>query len=59
MGAAQVIGALGYLAQAFEWLERAYEPRDWSLFVARTDPLLAPLHGDAQWAPFVARLRFP
>ncbi len=59
LGAAQVYGALGDFDKAFEWLEHAYENHDWSLFFARSDPLLVPLHGDRRWAPFIARLNFP
>ncbi len=59
MGAAQTYGALGDYDRAFEWLERAYEDRDWTLFFARSDPLLVPLHRDTRWAPFIARLNFP
>ena len=59
LGAAQTYGALGDFDRAFEWLEHAYENRDWALFFARSDALLAPLHSDKRWAPFIARLNFP
>jgi len=59
LGAAQVYGALGDFDKAFEWLDRAYDNHDWSLFFARSDPLLVPLHGDKRWATFIARMNFP
>ena len=59
LGVAQTYGALGDLDQAFRWLDRAYEERDWALFFCRNDPLLEPLRGDPRWAAFVARMNFP
>ncbi len=59
LSVAQAYGALGDLDQAFRWLDRAYEARDWALFFCRNDPLLAPLRGDRRWAVFVARMHFP
>ena len=59
LGVAQTYGALGNLDQAFRWLDRAYEERDWALFFCRSDPLLEPLRGDPRWAAFVGRMKFP
>ena len=59
LGVAQTYGALGDFDQAFQWLDRAYEERDWALFFCRNDPLLAPLRGDPRWAAFVARMNYP
>ena len=59
LGVAQTYGALGDLDHAFQWLDRAYEERDWALFFCRNDPLLEPLRGDPRWAAFVARMKFP
>ena len=59
LGIAQTYGALGDRDQAFQWLDRAYEARDWALFFCRNDPLLEPLRGDPRWAAFVARMKFP
>jgi tetratricopeptide (TPR) repeat protein len=41
---------------AFEWLERAYAQRDMGLGLARIDPLLRKLHGDARWKPFLVKM---
>jgi len=59
LGAAQVYGALGDIPKAFDALERAYERHESMLFVARSDPLLAPLRGDARWQPFIEKMKFP
>ncbi len=59
LGAAQTYAALGDFDRAFEWLDRAYNAREWALFFARSDPLLVLLHGDPRWATFIARLGFP
>lgn len=59
LGVAQTYGALGDLDRAFQWLDRAYQERDWALFFCRHDPLLDPLRGDPRWAPFVARMNYP
>ncbi len=59
LGVAQTYGALGDLDRAFQWLERAYQERDWALFFCRYDPLLEPLRGDPRWAAFVARMKYP
>lgn len=59
LGAAQTYAALGDVDRAFEWLDRAYDARDWALFFARSDPLLVSLHGDPRWAQFIARMAFP
>lgn len=55
----QIYGALGDLDHAFQWLDRAYEERDWALFFCRSDPLLEPLRRDPRWAAFVARMKYP
>ncbi len=59
LGVAQTYGALGDLDRAFQWLDRAYQERDWALFFCRHDPLLEPLRRDPRWAAFVARMNYP
>lgn len=59
LAAAQTYAALGDRDQAFRLLEQAYRDHDWALFFARSDPFLAPLHGDSRWTAFVERMRFP
>lgn len=57
----QVAEAYAYrheIEKAFEWLERAYAQRDPGVTYSRTDLLLAPLHGDPRWPPFLARMGF-
>ena len=59
LGIAQTYGALGDLNRGFQWLDRAFQERDWALFFCRNDPLLEPLRRDPRWALFVARMKFP
>jgi TolB-like protein/cytochrome c-type biogenesis protein CcmH/NrfG len=53
---AQVHTARGEADRAFEWLDRAVAYGDSGLTVARVDPLLRPLHGDARFARILERL---
>ncbi|MFN0181656.1 MAG: protein kinase domain-containing protein [Gemmatimonadales bacterium] len=59
LGVAQAYTGLGDFDQAFQWLDRAYEDRNWALFFCRNDPLLEPLRRDPRWNTFVARMNFP
>jgi serine/threonine-protein kinase len=56
---AAIYGALGDMDRAFEWLDRAYADRNWTLLIMRTDPMLTALRGDPRWDPAVARMAFP
>jgi len=56
---AAIYGALGDMDRAFEWLDRAYADRNWTLFFMRSDPMLAPLRADPRWGAAVARMAFP
>jgi len=56
---AAIYGALGDMDRAFEWLDRAYADRNWTLFFMRSDPMLASLRGDPRWGAAVARMAFP
>jgi TolB-like protein/Tfp pilus assembly protein PilF len=46
-------------AQAFEWLEKAYEERDALLFVLRTAPYWDPFRSDPRFQDFMRRMNFP
>ena len=50
---AQVHAYRGEKDQAFEWLERARQQRDPGLVSTKIDPLLANLHDDPRWQPFL------
>jgi TolB-like protein/Flp pilus assembly protein TadD len=52
---AQVHAYRGDVDAAFGWLERAAASHDAGLGFAGFDPLLARLHGDARWRPFLER----
>jgi tetratricopeptide (TPR) repeat protein len=56
---AQIYGALGDRDHAFQWLDRAFADRNWSLYFCRVDPLLQDLRGDPRWAVFIQRMNFP
>ena len=55
---AEACGWRGEIDRAFEWLERAYAQRDPGLAHSATDKLLAPLHDDPRWAPFMNKMGF-
>ncbi|HTP50552.1 MAG TPA: tetratricopeptide repeat protein [Anaeromyxobacteraceae bacterium] len=44
---------------AFEWLDRAYASRDWSLADVRYDPFLKPIRDDARYAQLLRRMNLP
>lgn len=45
--------------EAFEWLERAYDQRDSSLFITKVEPLLKSLHNDSRYVAFLKKLNLP
>jgi hypothetical protein len=45
--------------EAFLWLERAYQSRDFGLNDLRNDALLKPLRGDARFAALLRRMNLP
>jgi TolB-like protein/DNA-binding winged helix-turn-helix (wHTH) protein/Tfp pilus assembly protein PilF len=51
--------AAGEQAQAFEWLERAFEERDPMLVAVRTDPAFDAIRGAARFETFLKRMGFP
>ncbi len=56
---AQVHTFRGDIDEAFDWLETADQNRDGGLVMMKTDPLLANLHNDPRWKPFLDKMGFP
>ena len=54
-----IYGALGELDEAFEWLDRAYEERDYFLGGLKVDPMYDPLRDDPRFADLLERMNFP
>lgn len=51
----QVHAYRGEIDLAFQWLDRAAATHDSGLVFAGVDPLLANLHADPRWCPFLSR----
>ena len=51
--------ALGEIAPALEWLERAYEERTHRMAFLRVDPRLDPLRGEPRFRELLTRMAFP
>jgi TolB-like protein/DNA-binding winged helix-turn-helix (wHTH) protein len=56
---AEAYGFRGDADSAFAWLDRAYAMRDQGLPVVMSDPLLAKLHSEPRWGPFLTKMRLP
>ncbi|MBZ5625244.1 MAG: tetratricopeptide repeat protein [Acidobacteriia bacterium] len=56
---AAIYGTLGDKQQAFAWLERAYENRDYFLTQIRVDPRMDPLRSDPRFARLLVRIGMP
>jgi TolB-like protein/Flp pilus assembly protein TadD len=56
---AVVHGGLGERDAAFEWLERAYDERDFFLLDAQTDPRFDPFRGDPRFGALLAKMNYP
>jgi TolB-like protein len=54
-----IYGALGEPDAAFEWLDRAYEERDYFLVWLKVDPMYDPLREDPRFADLLQRMNFP
>ena len=50
---------LGEKDQAFQWLNTAYQERDWLLVDLKTDFLLDPLRSDPRFAELVRKVGLP
>jgi len=51
--------ALGEHAQAFQWLDKAYEDRTWDLPYVNVDPAYDPLRDDPRFQDLLRRMNFP
>jgi hypothetical protein len=58
-GIAFIHAGLGEKDQAFEWLEKAYEVRDWGMPFLKVDQTLDPLRSDARFQDLLRRMNFP
>ncbi len=56
---ASIYAALGESDAAFEWLDRAYEERDYFLVWLKVDPMYDPLRDDPRLADLLQRMNFP
>ena len=56
---ASIYGALGEPDKAFEWLDRAYEERDYFLLWIKVDPVYDALRDDPRFAALLERMNFP
>ncbi len=51
--------ALGENARALEWMEKAYQERNWQMVFLNVEPLFDPLRGDARFQAYLRKLNFP
>ena len=51
--------ALGDKEQAFSWLARARQQRDFLLVFAAVEPIFDPLRDDARFTALLASMKFP
>jgi TolB-like protein/Flp pilus assembly protein TadD len=56
---AEVYAFRGEIDNAFDWLQRAYDNRDGGIVFMLVNPLLANLHDDPRWEPFLDKMGFP
>jgi TolB-like protein/Flp pilus assembly protein TadD len=56
---AQVYATLGDAAEAFEWLEKAFERRSLRLSWASVDPVFDPLRSDPRFEDLLRRIGYP
>jgi TolB-like protein len=56
---ARVYAFRGERNAAFEWLDRAYDARDETLYVIKDDPLLKNIEGDPRYKAFLKKMNLP
>jgi serine/threonine-protein kinase len=56
---AEVYASLGNTDEAFRWLEKAYQERNWGMVWLRISPKWDPLRSDPRFDDFVERMNFP
>ncbi len=56
---AQLYAFRGEIDHAFDWLDQAHDNRDPGLTGMLTSPLLANLHDDPRWEPFLDKMGLP
>jgi hypothetical protein len=56
VGIANVYVALGQTENAFEWLERAYEQREYILTTLNVSPAFDPIRGDPRFEDLLRRV---
>jgi serine/threonine-protein kinase len=56
---AMVYGSRGQTDEAFQWLERARQVRDFDMMWVKTEPELAPLRADPRFAALLKRMELP
>ncbi|HKF22617.1 MAG TPA: winged helix-turn-helix domain-containing protein [Candidatus Angelobacter sp.] len=56
---AGVYAALGDKDRAFQWLDQAYQNRDFFLTFIKTDPAMDPLRSDPRFAAMLKKIGFP
>jgi TolB-like protein/Tfp pilus assembly protein PilF len=59
MGIAEANAFLGHKDRAFEWLNRAFEEKDSTLYWIQGDPLMRSLQGDPRYRAFLRRMNLP
>jgi adenylate cyclase len=56
---AEALAYRGEIDQAFAWLDRSYQERDYGITQLNHDPLMKSLHGDPRWKAFLRKMNLP
>ena len=56
---ARVYAGLGQKDQAFAWLEKAYQQREYNLVMLKIGPFFDPLRSDPRFQSLLRRMNFP
>ena len=59
MSIAEAHAFVGHKDLAFEWLRRAYDEKDTTLYWIKGDPLLRSLEADARYKLFLRKMNLP